>query len=189
MGWISLKNWTKLPPTKQKTANSCWAACGSALSNYFADSEGKGTARDQDAVAQGIGADINKVASMEAVLAFIGCYAKAEDVEVDEANLPDRQEIAKELLAGRPIVVGINDAELKNPKTDQLKDGHYMIIIGVEDSNGQLWIMVLRKVPSKYPSRTATPRTAIATCDSPKPFTRKYPLEIIQASPRAHWAS
>lgn len=141
MGWICLKNLNKLPPTKQKTANSCWAACGSALSKYFADSEGKGAARDQDAVAQGIGADINKVASMEAVLAFIGCYAKAEDVEVDEANLPDRQEIAKELLNGRAIVVGINAAGLKNPKTDQLKDGHYMIIIGVEDSTGQLWIM------------------------------------------------
>src|ERR1700693_34402 len=129
MGWITLKNFNKLPATKQKTGNSCWAACGSALSKYFADSEGKGTARDQDAVANGIGADINKVASMEAVLAFIGCYATAAAVDVDESNLPDRGELAKELLAGKPVLVGINNAGLKNPKTDQLKDGHYMIII------------------------------------------------------------
>jgi hypothetical protein len=108
MGWIHLKNWNKLPPTKQKTSNSCWAACGNALSKYFVDSERKGTARDQDAVAAGIGADINKTASIEDVLAFIGCYPTAADVEVDEANLPTKGEIAEELLAGRPIVVGIN---------------------------------------------------------------------------------
>ena len=141
MGWINLKNLDKLPPIKQKTGDSCWAACGSALSKYFVDSEGKGTVRDQDAIANGIGADINKTASMEDVLAYIGCYRTAGDVEVDDANLPDRQEIATELQAGRPIVVGINRAGLKNPKTDQLKDGHYMIIIGVNDSNGDLYIM------------------------------------------------
>jgi glucose dehydrogenase len=60
MGWINLKNLDKLPPIKQKTGDSCWAARGSALSKYF---------------------------------------------------------------------------------VDQLKDGHYMIIIGVNDSNGNLYIM------------------------------------------------
>jgi hypothetical protein len=141
MGWIYLKNWNQLPPTQQQTPNSCWAACGSALSTYFANSEGKGTSRNQNAIANGIGANINNVASMEDVLTYIGCYSAAGEVEVDEANLPNRQEIAEELRLGRPIVVGINRAGLKNPQTDQLRGGHYMILIGVEDATGDLYIM------------------------------------------------
>ena len=153
MAWIFLRNWQQLPPIQQQTGNSCWAACGSALSTYFANAEGRGTARDQNAIANGIGANINNVASMEDVLTYIGCYSAAGDVPVDEANLPTRQEIVTEMQAGRPIVVGINKAGLKNPETDRLRGGHYMIIIAVEDATGDLRIMD----PSQGNLQTSTP--------------------------------
>ena len=140
MADINLTNVSKLSATKQVTANCCWAACGSALSKYFA-AQGYGKAYEQTDIADGIGTDITEQASIEDVLVFLGCYEKVADVEVDEQNLPDTEEISKELKSGRPLVAGINQRGLRHPKTMELRNAHYMIIIGVDDENGKLWIM------------------------------------------------
>lgn len=122
MALIDLSNFSNLPATRQLTANCCWAACGSALSKYFA-AQGYGTAYEQQDIADGIGTDINKVASIEDVLVFLKCYKEVAAVEVDDNNLPDTGEISDEMHSGRPLVVGINESGLKYPKRDQLNTG------------------------------------------------------------------
>jgi len=129
------------PIAKQATANSCWAAAGRSINNFYQLLGKSGTnpayASDQafaDAWAKKTGNNTNKNINIQQSASAALWSLKFKN-NTDSAAVPTKQEITDAINANQPLLAIVGDAPPNpNPNT-AYQNGHWVVIIGINGSN------------------------------------------------------
>src|SRR5690606_20949940 len=130
------------PVARQKTDNSCWAAAGRSINNWYKlqRKSGKnpmyitdGEFVDACSAAGKNSYSVDVQASAVAALEDLGYETPA-----DERPFPEKNEIKEEIKEGKPLlaIVGADNPEGK--RNLEYKGGHWVVIVGISNDGSSI---------------------------------------------------
>jgi hypothetical protein len=135
---------SQLSDAPQKADNSCWAATGRSICNWYAQSKNRGPtyASDQEF------ANAWKTASKNAINARINVQQSAADAlgrlrlknSMDNKALPTIAEICKEIKKGAPLLAMVATKAPKPSPDPNAKGGHWVVIVGIDRTTRMLMV-------------------------------------------------
>ena len=136
-----LKDKTHLPKLKQSPPAACWATCGSALSEYFFKAGCKLAKQSEQELPKPSASRSARWPASRMCWSTWVAPRRRTSKSTMRTFPPTRRSPTNSQKVCR-FVVGISETQkLTNPKTEQLKDGHYMIITGVNDTTDKIEVM------------------------------------------------
>lgn len=122
-----------ISPEKQAFDKSCWACCTRMIYNFYA----KSAVYDSDQkLATKVGLTVSDFQNVQAALEGIGIY----DGQDDTANLPSMADIKEAVYTNGQALIHCLSTK-KVSFSDDVSEGHYVVIAGFDDRNDKLYII------------------------------------------------